>query len=205
LLGREFRRGDTPSSGPTGAPVSVDWSAVHPMPVNPKSADYPQGSRTRDAIDCFNGAYCDLLQLLERTFNGLPMLLKHATGEMYGLKQWMINLMAMDFDGNSIHAGPSFEWVPPEERVFPGTQIWVLPRGPYVMRGDIEVFDADGSALPDWQAMVAKVKSNPEVLDAAPFIASQAARCAMVSVLPVPAPATTSKGPACTPLPSARG
>ena len=38
----------------------------------------------------------------------------------------------------------------------------------------IEVFDADGSALPDWQAMVAKVKSNPEVLDAAPFIASQA-------------------------------
>jgi len=145
LLGRAFQRGDTPSSGPTGAPVSVDWSAVHPMPVNPKSADYPPGTKTRDAIDCFNGAYCNLLQLLERTFNGLPMLLKNATGAMYGLKQWMINLMAMDFDGNSIHGGPSFEWVPPEERVFPGTQIWVLPRGPYVMRGDIDVFDAEGT------------------------------------------------------------
>lgn len=144
LLGRAFRRGDTPSSGPSGAPVSVDWSAVHAMPVNPKSADYPPGSRTRDAMDCFNSAYCSLLQLLERTFNGLPMLLKCATGTMYGLKQWMIDLMAMDFDGTSTHAGPSFEWVPPEERVFPGTQIWVLPRGPYVMRGDIDLFDAEG-------------------------------------------------------------
>jgi CDGSH-type Zn-finger protein/ferredoxin len=144
LLGRAFRRGDTPSSGPTGEPVSVDWGAVYPMPVNPKSADCPPGTKTRDAIDCFNGAYCNLLQLLERTFNGLPMLLKNATGAMYGLKQWMIDLMAMDFDGNSIHAGPSFEWVPPGERVFPGAQIWVLPRGPYVMRGDIDVFEAEG-------------------------------------------------------------
>jgi lipoprotein-releasing system permease protein len=38
----------------------------------------------------------------------------------------------------------------------------------------VEVFDADGSALPDWQATVAKAKRNPQVLDAAPFIASQA-------------------------------
>ena len=144
LLGRAFRRGDTPASGPTGTPVTVDWSAVHAMPVNPKSADYPPGTRTRDSIDCFNGAYCDLLQLLERTFNGLPMLLKHATGAMYGLKQWMIDLMAMDLDGTAVHAGPTFEWVPPEQRVFPGTQIWVLPRGPYVMRGDIDVFEAEG-------------------------------------------------------------
>jgi lipoprotein-releasing system permease protein len=38
----------------------------------------------------------------------------------------------------------------------------------------VEVFDADGSALPDWRAMVAKVRTNPEVVGAAPFIASQA-------------------------------
>jgi CDGSH-type Zn-finger protein len=143
LLGRAFRRGDTPSSGPTGEPVSVDWSAVYPMPVNPKSADFPPGSKARDAIDGFNSTYCSLLQLLEQTFNGLPMLLKHATGAMYGLKQWMIDLMAWEFDG-SVQAGPSFEWIPPDERVFPGAQIWVLPRGPYVMRGDIDVFEAEG-------------------------------------------------------------
>ncbi len=38
----------------------------------------------------------------------------------------------------------------------------------------IEVFEADGSALPDWRATVAKAKRNPEVVGAAPFIASQA-------------------------------
>jgi lipoprotein-releasing system permease protein len=38
----------------------------------------------------------------------------------------------------------------------------------------IEVFDADGAALPDWQATVAKAKRNPEVVGAAPFLASQA-------------------------------
>jgi lipoprotein-releasing system permease protein len=38
----------------------------------------------------------------------------------------------------------------------------------------IEVFDADGSALPDWRATVAMAKRNPEVVGAAPFIASQA-------------------------------
>src|SRR5258706_484682 len=38
-----------------------------------------------------------------------------------------------------------------------------------------------------------------------PFIASHATRCAMVLVLPVPAPATTRSGPARTPLPSWSG
>jgi len=37
----------------------------------------------------------------------------------------------------------------------------------------VEVFDADGQALRDWQATVAQVKRNPEVVAAAPFIASQ--------------------------------
>jgi lipoprotein-releasing system permease protein len=38
----------------------------------------------------------------------------------------------------------------------------------------VEVFEADGSALPDWQATVAQAKRNPQVVAAAPFIASQA-------------------------------
>lgn len=143
LLGRAFQRGDTPSSGPTGEAITVDWSAVYPMPVNPNSADYPTGTRARDAINGFNSAYCTVLQLLERTFNGLPMLLKYATGAMYGIRQWMIDLMALEFDG-SVQPGPSFEWVPPQARVIPGTQIWVLPRGPYLVHGDIDIFEAEG-------------------------------------------------------------
>jgi len=38
----------------------------------------------------------------------------------------------------------------------------------------VEVFDAQGAGLPDWQATAAAAKKNPEVLAAAPFVASQA-------------------------------
>ena len=37
----------------------------------------------------------------------------------------------------------------------------------------IEVFDAAGSALPDWQATAAAAKRNPQVVAAAPFVAAQ--------------------------------
>ncbi|HTP72613.1 MAG TPA: lipoprotein-releasing ABC transporter permease subunit [Burkholderiaceae bacterium] len=37
----------------------------------------------------------------------------------------------------------------------------------------VEVFVADGTALPDWRATAAEAKRNPEVVAAAPFIASQ--------------------------------
>ncbi len=39
-------------------------------------------------------------------------------------------------------AGPTFEWVPPEDRRFTGLNINVLPGGPYLVRGDMQVFDA---------------------------------------------------------------
>jgi lipoprotein-releasing system permease protein len=37
----------------------------------------------------------------------------------------------------------------------------------------IELLDYAGQALPDWQATAAKAKQNPEVIGAAPFVASQ--------------------------------
>ncbi|MBV8036338.1 lipoprotein-releasing ABC transporter permease subunit [Roseateles sp.] len=37
----------------------------------------------------------------------------------------------------------------------------------------IELLDAGGQALPDWQATAAKARQNPEVVGAAPFVASQ--------------------------------
>src|ERR1035438_9563188 len=37
----------------------------------------------------------------------------------------------------------------------------------------VEVLQADGAALPDWQASAAAVRKNPQVIGAAPFIASQ--------------------------------
>jgi lipoprotein-releasing system permease protein len=38
----------------------------------------------------------------------------------------------------------------------------------------IEVLDANGNALPDWQATAAAARKNPQVIGAAPFVASQA-------------------------------
>ena len=38
----------------------------------------------------------------------------------------------------------------------------------------IEILDAQGEALPDWQATAAAARRNPQVIGAAPFVASQA-------------------------------
>jgi lipoprotein-releasing system permease protein len=38
----------------------------------------------------------------------------------------------------------------------------------------VEVLSSDATALPDWQATVAKARQNPQVIGAAPFVASQA-------------------------------
>lgn len=109
LLERAYQRGDTPSSGPSGEPVLVDWSAVQPMVENPRSGDHARGTAAREAMDAFNTSYCTVLQLLERTFNGVPTLLKFATGAMYGLKQQMIYLIKLEVDGEAATVGPSFE------------------------------------------------------------------------------------------------
>jgi lipoprotein-releasing system permease protein len=38
----------------------------------------------------------------------------------------------------------------------------------------VEIFDAGGNALPDWQATAARARSHPQVVGAAPFVAAQA-------------------------------
>jgi len=38
----------------------------------------------------------------------------------------------------------------------------------------VELFDAQGNALPDWHATAAEARKNPEVIGAAPFVAAQA-------------------------------
>ncbi|MDP1967797.1 MAG: lipoprotein-releasing ABC transporter permease subunit [Burkholderiaceae bacterium] len=38
----------------------------------------------------------------------------------------------------------------------------------------VEVLSSDGAALPDWQATAAQARQNPQVIGAAPFVASQA-------------------------------
>jgi CDGSH-type Zn-finger protein/uncharacterized Fe-S cluster protein YjdI len=147
ILGRRYTTGDTPASGPSGAGVAVDWSAVHPMRVNPTMSDHPEGSVAHRAMAAFNSSYCAVLGLLDHTFNGVPTLLAEATGAMYGIKHQMIELIRLDSADGISTVGPSFEWVAPESRHFPDTHILVVPHGPYLVRGDVDIHDTAGDLV----------------------------------------------------------
>ncbi|SNS74934.1 Zn-finger domain of CDGSH type-containing protein [Streptosporangium subroseum] len=153
--GRRYRRGDTPRSGPTGEPISVDWAGVRPMRHNPRLDDHAVGSAIRTAQEEFNHTYCAVLHLLEQAFNGSPNLLAVATGTMYALKAQTQALSRMP-DENGTTAGPTFDYVAPELRrwsVGDRRRIVVLHDGPYVVYGGIplrrkrKIVSAENDAL----------------------------------------------------------
>jgi hypothetical protein len=53
-LGRRYRRGDTPRSGPTGATIALDLDGVRPIRPIPRLADHPSGHPVRVAQEKFN-------------------------------------------------------------------------------------------------------------------------------------------------------
>ena len=115
-LGRRYRRGDTPRSGPTGNPISIDWDGVRPMRTNPRICDHPPGSPIRVAQEKFNQSYYALLQLLEQAFGGAPRTLGSAIGAMYSLKAQAQALMQIPTEDGRAMAGPTFEYVATERR-----------------------------------------------------------------------------------------
>jgi len=110
-LGRCYRRGDTPLSGPTGDPISIDWNSVRSMRRNPRTSDHAPGSPIRIAQEEFNHTYCELLRLLEQVFNGSPQMLSTTIGAMYGLKARAQALMQIPTEDGIGTAGPTFEYV----------------------------------------------------------------------------------------------
>jgi len=115
-LGRRYRTGDTPRSGPTGEEITVDLDGVLPMRHNPRTADHPEGSPVRVAQEEFNQTYSLLLYQLEEAFNGDPGQLKDAVGTMFGLRKLALALMKMPTGDGKTTAGPAFEYVPPDRR-----------------------------------------------------------------------------------------
>jgi len=111
-LGRRYRRGDTPQSGPTGDTISIDWNGIRPMRRNPRTADHAAGSAVRRAQETFNQSYCALLRSLDTAFNGSPQTLRTAIGSMYRLKVQAQALMEMPTEDGLTTAGPTFEYVP---------------------------------------------------------------------------------------------
>ncbi|WP_328843182.1 ferritin-like domain-containing protein [Streptomyces sp. NBC_00258] len=115
-VGRRYQPGDTPESGPTGDPVTVDLAGVRPVRPNQRLADHPEGSAIRTAQETFNQTYCKMLQMLEQAFNGNPAMLGMSVGTMYAAKGQAQSLMAMQ-DDDGLAAGPTFEYIAPEDRV----------------------------------------------------------------------------------------
>ena len=125
-LGRRYRCGDTPESGPTGDRIAIDWSAVRPMRPNPRTSDYQPENDIRRSQEQFNDAYCAILGLLDQAFNGSPQTLKTAIGAMYSLKVQAQALMEMLTEDGITTAGPTFEFVsascrPPQRLASPLT------------------------------------------------------------------------------------
>ena len=111
-LGRRYRCGDTPQSGPSGDRLSIDWNGVRPMRRNPRTGDHAPGSAIRRAQEQFNESYCAILRVLDRTFNGSPQTLGTAMSLMYRLRIQTQALMDMPTEDGTSTAGPTFEYVP---------------------------------------------------------------------------------------------
>jgi Ferritin-like len=107
--GRRYVRGDTPSSGPTGEPIVLDFAAVLPMRPNPKAADHPPGSGLRAMADECNRTYSMLVRQLDAAFRGEAAQLVDAVQTMLQLRYQAVALMRVPI-GDGMTAGPPFEW-----------------------------------------------------------------------------------------------
>ena len=106
--GRRFTPYDRPSTGPTGDPVLVDWTAVAPMRPNPRPADYPPGSELRAMTDECDATYARLLAALQAAFDGEPARLEEAVREMWALEYQAVALMRVPCGEDGRTAGPAF-------------------------------------------------------------------------------------------------
>lgn len=106
--GRRYRETDTPSSGPTGDEMVVDWQAVYPMTPNPKAADFAGQPEVHALMVGANRIYNRLLQVLHQGFSGRPELLLQAVPVMYELKYAVQALMKIPTgrgDGRTVGFG----------------------------------------------------------------------------------------------------
>jgi hypothetical protein len=96
----------------TGAPVPFDPDGVWPMPPNPRTGNYPVGSRSRFMADQFAEAYTRLLRALQLAFDGTPSALADALGLMFELRLLAHDVLATR-DATGRPTGLCFESHPP--------------------------------------------------------------------------------------------
>lgn len=109
---RHYQAGDTDNSGPTGAPLAVDWNAVHNMMPNPKMSKFASQPHLLEKVKAFNKTYMALLKAIDHACNGQPEVLKtEATPLMHALKYQAVDLMQVPTEDGNYTAGPTFEYV----------------------------------------------------------------------------------------------
>lgn len=109
---RAYQEYDDPQA-PTGAPMGVDYEAVHPMLANPRNEDYGD-PELRAASDAANRTWSKLLLQIDDAFSGNPSALVPAVHTMFKLRDQALVLLANPLpDHPGRHAGPTFEWSTP--------------------------------------------------------------------------------------------
>ena len=106
--GRRYVRGDTPSSGPSGPPIMVDYDAVLPMRPDPRVDDHPRGSELRAMAEECDATYARLLDGLQAAFTGAPGRLEASVRDMWALEYQAVALMHVPLGEDGETAGPPF-------------------------------------------------------------------------------------------------
>jgi hypothetical protein len=111
---RRYVPGDDPAKPPTGPALPVDYSAVYPIKVNPKAADYAPGSKLAELNDAFNSRYTMMLRQLEQALTGMPKVLYTAImNGMHGSTSTALEMMTTPIpnDPEDRTGCPTFDWL----------------------------------------------------------------------------------------------
>ena len=92
-------------------PVPFDSTKVLPFRVNPKAADFDEGSEERNAIDNFNRAYTRMLKLLHEAFNTPEDRDDEASGKLDEAINEMMEMQFAAGDLQDLKLGPTFEYL----------------------------------------------------------------------------------------------
>jgi CDGSH-type Zn-finger protein len=127
LEGRRYQTGDTPQSGPTGKTFEVDWNAVQQPSV--ARTDAGQEKVINEKTEIFCRRYREILQLLEKGFNGDKSAFARSVGSMYKLKQDVIELLELTSKIDLKYVANDAPNAP--------LCLKILPGGPYAIQGSI--------------------------------------------------------------------
>jgi hypothetical protein len=118
---RAYLRSDRMGT-PTGPPVGVDFAAVYPMIPNPRPADLADPELIA-AAERADRLWSRVLLQIDAAFDGSPATLVDAVQTMFRLRDAMLVLLANPLPGSTgLHAGPTFDWAPPEPSAATGAR-----------------------------------------------------------------------------------